>query len=49
VASNLEQGLQIGSDITGLDLHSLFARLGGGKGELESAQAAGDGGGSSSE
>lgn len=29
VASNLEQGLQIGSDLTGLDLKGLFARLGG--------------------
>lgn len=28
VASNLEQGLQIGSDLTGIDLHGLFARLG---------------------
>ncbi|MGH3665989.1 MAG: flotillin domain-containing protein, partial [Egibacteraceae bacterium] len=28
VASNLEQGLQIGSDLTGLDLRSLLARLG---------------------
>ncbi|MFP4310753.1 MAG: flotillin family protein, partial [Nitriliruptoraceae bacterium] len=30
VASNLEQGLQIGSDLTGLDLRELLARLGGG-------------------
>jgi flotillin len=29
VASNLEQGLQIGSDLTGVDLRALFARLGG--------------------
>ncbi len=28
VASNLEQGLQIGSDLTGVDLRGLFARLG---------------------
>ncbi|MFP4149962.1 MAG: flotillin family protein [Nitriliruptoraceae bacterium] len=32
VASNLEQGLQIGSDLTGLDLRELLARLGGGGG-----------------
>ena len=30
VASNVEQGLQIGSDLTGLDLRGLLARLGGG-------------------
>ncbi len=29
VASNVEQGLQIGSDLTGLDLRGLLARLGG--------------------
>jgi flotillin len=29
VSSNLEQGLQIGSDLTGVDLRALFARLGG--------------------
>jgi flotillin len=29
VTSNLEQGLQIGSDLTGVDLRALFARLGG--------------------
>ncbi len=28
VAANLEQGLQIGSDLTGLDLRALFARVG---------------------
>ncbi|HUH06813.1 MAG TPA: SPFH domain-containing protein [Egibacteraceae bacterium] len=33
VAVNLEQGLQIGSDLTGVDLRALFARLGGGNGE----------------
>jgi len=27
VATNVEQGLQIGSDLTGLDLRSLFTRL----------------------
>lgn len=30
VASNLEQGLQVGSDLTGVDLRGLFARLGQG-------------------
>jgi flotillin len=29
VASNVEQGLQIGTDLTGLDLRALLARLGG--------------------
>ena len=29
VASNVEQGLQIGTDLTGLDLRGLLARLGG--------------------
>ena len=29
VASNVEQGIQIGSDLTGLDLKSLLSRLGG--------------------
>jgi flotillin len=29
VASNIEQGLQIGSDLTGVDLRGLFNRLGG--------------------
>lgn len=29
VASNVEQGMQIGSDLTGLDLRALLARLGG--------------------
>jgi flotillin len=29
VAANLEQGLQIGSDLTGVDLKGLFARMGG--------------------
>jgi flotillin len=43
VASNLEQGLQIGSDLTGLDLRKLFARLGGTDGEKVPA-AVGDGG-----
>jgi flotillin len=43
VASNLEQGLQIGSDLTGLDLKALFARLGSNGGEKVSAAAVGDG------
>ncbi len=29
VATNVEQGMQIGSDLTGLDLRALFSRLGG--------------------
>jgi flotillin len=29
VASNVEQGIQIGSDLTGVDLRSLLGRLGG--------------------
>ena len=41
VATNLEQGLQIGSDLTGLDLKALFARLGEGNGRAL-ATAAGD-------
>jgi flotillin len=41
VASNLEQGLQIGSDLTGLDLKALFARLGAG--DAVTAQSEGDG------
>jgi flotillin len=31
VASNVAQGLQIGSDLTGVDLQGLLARLGGGR------------------
>jgi flotillin len=31
VASNVAQGLQIGSDLTGIDLQGLLARLGGGR------------------
>jgi flotillin len=42
VASNLEQGLEIGSDLTGLDLRSLFARLGSDRDEKQTA-AVGDG------
>ncbi|MPZ73477.1 MAG: flotillin family protein [Nitriliruptorales bacterium] len=41
VASNLEQGLQIGSDITGMDLRGMFARLGD-RGEKAVAAATGD-------
>ena len=33
VASNLEQGLQIGTDLTGVDLRSILRRVGGGAGE----------------
>jgi len=39
VATNVEQGLAIGSDLTGLDLRSILSRVGGGDG--------GNGGGSS--
>ena len=39
VASNVEQGLQIGSDLTGLDLRGLLAGLGGG-GSSASAEGA---------
>ncbi len=41
VASNLEQGLQIGSDLTGVDLRALFARLGG-QGEGDALTKAAD-------
>lgn len=33
VASNVEQGIQIGSDLTGLDLKALLGRLGANRGE----------------
>jgi flotillin len=36
VASNVEQGIQIGSDLTGVDLRGLLARLGG-RGEDDEA------------
>jgi flotillin len=42
VATNVEQGLQIGSDLTGLDLRGLLARLGGGGLEDESAPRRGE-------
>jgi flotillin len=35
VASNVEQGMQIGSDLTGVDLRALFGRLGGAADEEE--------------
>jgi flotillin len=35
VASNLEQGLQIGTDLTGLDLRALLASLGSGSAEAD--------------
>ena len=33
VASNVAQGIQLGSDLTGIDLTALLARLGGGSAE----------------
>ena len=33
VANNLEQGLQIGTDLTGVDLRSILQRVGGGAGD----------------
>jgi flotillin len=33
VANNLEQGLQIGSDLTGVDLRSILQRVGGNAGD----------------
>jgi len=49
VATNVEQGLAIGSDLTGLDLRSLFKRLGSGAGtDGEDAVAKTNGGGASS-
>jgi flotillin len=38
VSSNVEQGLQIGSDLTGVDLRGLFGRLGDDGGESEGEQ-----------
>ncbi|MFU8839364.1 MAG: flotillin family protein [Nitriliruptoraceae bacterium] len=40
VASNVEQGLQIGSDLTGLDLRGLLAGLGGGSTQDDAPPAA---------
>lgn len=37
VAANLEQGLQVGSDLTGVDLRGLFARLGSQDGDAAKA------------
>jgi flotillin len=37
VANNLEQGLQIGTDLTGVDLRSILQRVGGGAGDEDSA------------
>ncbi len=42
VASNLEQGLEIGKDLTGVDLRALFARLGE-RGDGETVPAAREG------
>ncbi|MBW3605078.1 MAG: flotillin family protein [Actinobacteria bacterium] len=39
VASNLEQGLQIGTDLTGVDLRSILRRVGGGAGDDAQEQA----------
>jgi flotillin len=41
VASNVEQGLQIGSDLTGIDLRGLMANLGGRTDDERSEDAAG--------
>jgi flotillin len=41
VASNVEQGLQIGSDLTGIDLRGLMANLGGRTDDERSDDAAG--------
>ncbi|HVM01014.1 MAG TPA: SPFH domain-containing protein [Egibacteraceae bacterium] len=48
VASNLEQGLQVGSDLLGLDLRALLSRLGrqGGAGEALAAARSSPGDGS---
>ncbi|GAA1803199.1 flotillin family protein [Luedemannella flava] len=40
VSSNVAQGLQLGSDLTGIDLAGLLARLGGAAGESAAARAA---------
>ena len=41
VASNVEQGLQIGTDLTGLDLRGLLASLGGGSDDTGAASSRG--------
>ena len=41
VASNVEQGLQIGTDLTGLDLRGLLASLGGGSADTGAASSRG--------
>ena len=44
VAANVAQGLQLGTDLTGIDLPALLARLGGGTGRaLGEADAKADG------
>ena len=48
VASNLEQGLQIGSDIIGLDLRSLLSRLGANGGAVMAGASSADGEGEGS-
>ena len=35
VAGNVAQGLQLGTDLTGIDLNQLLARLVGARGEVE--------------
>ena len=45
VATNLEQGLQIGTDLTGLDLREMFARLGTRTSAAAGVLADGDGNG----
>lgn len=42
VATNLEQGLQVGSDLTGVDLRGLFARLGSQDGGATAADSPDD-------
>jgi len=43
VATNLEQGLQIGTDLTGVDLRSILRRVGGGAGDDDGGDTLGDG------
>ena len=40
VASNVAQGLQLGTDLTGIDLSALLARLGGAAAERRRHQGA---------
>ena len=43
VATNLEQGLQIGTDLTGVDLRSILRRVGGGAGDDDGGDTPGGG------